>query len=108
VGFYYPTHLILGELTRVEAIVEQRIDEPGLRAWFGAEGLNVRWPTGFNAQELVIFDAAGRLVASHRMDSTADRTAIDVALLPDGLYLIRVRGREHWLGVKLVKEEGGF
>ena len=90
----------------VEALLEQSIDESRLHARVLSDGLHLRWPSGFDVQQVEVFDAVGHLIFKQRLGLAGASSCTIPLSVGNGLYLVRVSGPERWLTGKVIKEEG--
>lgn len=104
-GVNLPAYYFIDDV-RVEPLLEQGLREPRLQGWLGADGLHVRWPVGFAAQQVQVFDAVGHLVMSRNITSTPANEYTAEMAVTGGMYVIRVLGAAGLITVKVVKEEG--
>lgn len=76
------------------------------QAWWGVDGLIVRWPAGFDVERIVVHDALGRVVMDKAVHAAHLEVRSVVSSDAAGLYIVQLLGAYTRSTVKVVKGEG--
>lgn len=80
------------------------IVEAELSAGWWADGLWVRWLPGMVISEVWFFDAQGRCIATHRTQTGANNTQLQLSPISPGLYIVQGVGPFGKISARIIKE----
>ena len=70
--------------------INEKIDFSTLTLQRSGDVLMATFPTAGQGEAITLYDATGRVVATQPIREGATTTSIDVATLPDGIYIVRL------------------